>query len=86
MQRMYEATLDRAAGGDQRLSRDLPAEHALALFLRALAAKNVHLDLLEIEDGDERVDRGLRRMRRGVGHGRRRYQPGTLTASSNTAA
>ena len=39
-----------AAGRHQRLARDLPAEHPLAVLLRAAAAEEVHLQRLEVED------------------------------------
>ena len=44
------AALDRAARGDERLPGDLAAEDALAALLRAPAAEEVHLELLEVED------------------------------------
>ena len=49
--------LDRASGGGQRLAEHLPAEDALRAFLRAAAAEQVHLQLFEIEDPEQRVER-----------------------------
>ena len=50
--------LDGAARGDERLARDLTAEHALAVLVRAQAAEQVHLELLELEEFDQLVERG----------------------------
>ena len=52
------AHVDGAAGGDQRLADHLPAEHALPADLRRAAAEQVHLELLEIEDGEQVLDGG----------------------------
>ena len=49
VQRMGSRALDRAGGRDQRLADHLAAEHALPADLRAAAAKQVHLERLEIE-------------------------------------
>ena len=49
--------LDRASGGRERLAEHLPAEDALRAHLRAAAAKQVHLQLFEIEDSQQRVER-----------------------------
>lgn len=46
----------RAARGDQCLAGDLAAEGPLQFFLRAAAAEDVQLDLLQIEQLDEPVD------------------------------
>ncbi len=56
MQRMRLAALDGAAGGDQRLADHLAAEDALPADLRAVAAEQVDLEPLEIEDLKEVVD------------------------------
>ena len=61
MQRVRRPALDRAAGGDEGLADHLAAEHALPADLRAAAAIQVVLELLEVEDGEEIVD--------GAGHG-----------------
>ena len=47
---MRLAALDGAAGGDERLADDLAAEDALPADLRAVAAEQVDLEPLEIED------------------------------------
>ena len=44
------------AGGDERLADHLAAEHALPADLRAAAAEQVVLELLEVEDGEKIVD------------------------------
>ncbi len=59
MQRVDGAVLDRSSGGDERLACHLATEHALALFVGALATEDVLLDLLEVEQADEVVDRSL---------------------------
>ena len=53
MRRALRHALDGAASRDQRLADDLAAEHALPAALRRAAAKEVYLERLEIEDGDE---------------------------------
>ena len=53
VQRMRLAALHGAAGGDQRLADHLAAEHPLPAHLRALAAKQIDLERLEIEDGEK---------------------------------
>ena len=66
---------DGAAGGDERLAGDLPAEDPLQRLVRLLAAEDVDLDALEVEQLHELVQGGR------VGHrasmptaaGRRRY-------------
>ena len=50
-----------AGRGDQRLADHLPAEHALPAALRALSAKQVHLELFEVENGEK--------IGNGAGHG-----------------
>jgi hypothetical protein len=47
------AGLDGAPRGHQGLGRDLPAEGALALFGRVLAAKSIDLDSFEVEQIDK---------------------------------
>ncbi len=54
--------VDRAHGGDQRLPDHLAAEHALPAGLRRAAAEQVHVERLEIENGEQILDGG--------GHGR----------------
>jgi len=59
MERMRRPTgdvLHGAAGGDQGLPDHLAAEHPLPSLLRRAAAKQVHLDRLEIENGEEILD------------------------------
>ena len=59
VQRMRQHALDGAAGGDQRLADHLAAEHALPCAICGLrAAKQVHLELFEIEDGEQVGDGG----------------------------
>src|SRR3954470_20925996 len=58
MQRMRYTAFDGADGGDQRLPDDLPAEHALPAVLRRAAAKQVHLELFEIEHVEHGLDGG----------------------------
>src|SRR5256885_14820006 len=55
---MRQHALDGAGGGDQRLTDDLAAEHALCADLRAGAAEQVHFELFEVEDGEEVCDGG----------------------------
>ena len=50
--------VDGAAGGDQRLPDHLSAEYALPADLRRAAAKQVQLELLEVEDVEQVVDGG----------------------------
>ena len=49
--------LDRAAGGDQGLAEHLSPEDPLGALLRAAAAEEVHLQLFEIEDSEQRIER-----------------------------
>jgi hypothetical protein len=58
MQRMRQPAFDGAACRYHRLSDHLPAEHPLPARLRAVAAKQVHLDRFEIENGNQ-VDQSL---------------------------
>ncbi len=58
MQRMRQPSLDGATRRHHRLSDHLAAEHPLPAGLRAVAAKHVHLDRFEIEDGNQ-VDQAL---------------------------
>ena len=53
------ARVDRAPGGDQRLPRDLAAEHPGRPVRRADAAEQVQLEPLEVEQRDEVVEGGL---------------------------
>ncbi len=57
MQRVHEAALDRPSGRDQGLARHLAAEDPLAVLLRAAPAEDVHLELLEVEELDQVVER-----------------------------
>jgi len=50
MQRMRQPAFHSAARGDHCLADDLPAEHALPARLRAGAAKQIFLELFDIED------------------------------------
>src|SRR5208282_3319627 len=58
MRRPGRHVLDRAAGRDQRLADDLPAEHPLPARLRRAAAKKIQFERLEIEDLDHLLDGG----------------------------
>jgi hypothetical protein len=49
--------IDRPGGGDERLAGDLAAEHALAVLVGLAPAEDVLLDLLEVEQVDELVER-----------------------------
>src|SRR5262245_22206649 len=62
MQRMGQPALDGAACRDHCLSDHLAAKYALPARLRAVAAEQIHLERLNIEDGDE-IDQAF-------GHGR----------------
>src|SRR6202521_4316776 len=53
MQRMRQPPFDGAARRHHRLPDHLPAEYPLPARLRAGAAKHVHLDRLEIENGNQ---------------------------------
>ena len=53
---MGEARFLGSPGGDQRLPQHLAAEHALRAHLRAAAAEDVHLELFEIEQGNQGVE------------------------------
>src|SRR5262249_32754502 len=48
-----QPSLPGAAGRDHRLSDHLTAEYPLPARLRAVAAEQIHLERLEIEDGDQ---------------------------------
>ena len=63
MQRVDRAAVDGPSGRDERLAGDLTAEDPLAVLLRAPAAEDVHLELLEVEDREQLGER--------VGHDRR---------------
>ena len=56
MQRMRRAAFDGAHRRDQRLPDHLSAEHALPAILRREAAKQVHLELFEVEHIEHRFD------------------------------
>ena len=49
--------LDRAAGRDERLARDLATEHALTVLVGAQPAEQVHLELFELQQFDQLVER-----------------------------
>ncbi len=49
VQGMHDTTFHRGAGGAERLAEHLPAENLRAADVTALAAKQVHLELLELE-------------------------------------
>src|SRR6201999_1359494 len=53
MQRMRQPALDGAARRHHRLSDHLAAEHPLPARLRAVAAEHVHLERLEVENGNQ---------------------------------
>ena len=53
---MGQAAVDGAAGGNQRLAYHLTAEHALPADLRTKPAEQVHLERLEVEDGQQRFE------------------------------
>ena len=58
VQRMHVPVgVDGSPRRDQRLPRDLTAEHALTILVGAHAAEQVHLELLELEQVDEIVER-----------------------------
>ena len=82
---MRLAALDGAAGGDERLADDLAAEDPLPADLRAVAAEQVDLEPLEIEDLKEVVDgaghaEGLRERWRAHVDGRSRRRQGSAAA------
>ena len=58
MRRPRRHVLDGAAGGDQRLADHLAAEHPLPARLRRAAAKQVHLQRLEIENVEDFLNGG----------------------------
>src|SRR5262249_8909166 len=53
MQRVRQPALDRATRRDHRLTDHLASEYALPARLRTVAAEQVHLDGLEVENGDQ---------------------------------
>src|SRR6516165_12627268 len=55
---MRQTAFDGAAGRDHRLADHLPAEHALPAGLGAVAAKKIHLNRFEVENGNE-IDQAL---------------------------
>ena len=64
VQRVDGARAHRPAGGDQGLLRDLAAEDALTLLVRAPTPEDVDLDRLEVEQIDEALERAGHRVRR----------------------
>ena len=48
-------------GGNQRLPRDLATEHALAVLVGTDAPEQVHLELFELEEIDQIVERTAHR-------------------------
>lgn len=59
MQRMNGAIFDGSGRCDKRLASNLTSKNSLQSFVRALAAKNVLFDRLEIEKPYEIVHRRL---------------------------
>ena len=59
MQRVGNPPFDGARGGHQRLADDLPAEDAAAAEIGRLPAKEVQLELLEVELADEPLQSGI---------------------------
>ena len=57
VERVHEPVLDRATRGDQRLPGDLAAEHALAVLVRAEPAEQIDLELLQLQQFDQLVER-----------------------------
>jgi hypothetical protein len=57
VQRVHHSVLDRAARGHKRLSRDLATEHPLPVLVRAQATEQVDLELFEMQQLDELVQR-----------------------------
>ena len=55
MERVDPAVVHRAPGCDQRLARHLPPEHPLAFLVGLDAAKDVHLNWLEVQKVDEEL-------------------------------
>ena len=58
MRRPLRHVVNRTAGSNQSLADDLAAEHALPARLRRAAAEQVHLQRLEIEDGENVLQSG----------------------------
>jgi hypothetical protein len=52
MQRMHDTPFHRARGGGQGLTQHLAAEHLRAADVAALAAKQIQLELFELEQGE----------------------------------
>src|SRR6202521_883266 len=81
MQRMRQPPFDGAARRHHRLPDHLPAEYPLPARLRAGAAKHVHLDRLEIENGNQ--------VNQAFGHGSAfnlSVRPATTTSHSGARA
>ena len=57
MQRMRKPPVHGAMGGDQGLPDHLAAEYALPAGLRAQAPKQILLELLDVEDGEQHFQR-----------------------------
>src|SRR5580704_690909 len=57
VQRMAESPVHRSRGGDERLAQHLTAENALRSVLGTGAAKDIDLDGLKIEQGNQLIDR-----------------------------
>ena len=56
MERMHPSPFHGSSGGHQRLPGDLSSENRIAFILGILAAKEVDLQFLEFEEGDQLVD------------------------------
>src|SRR4029077_6174623 len=69
MERMTNARIDGARGGDECLSQHLTTEHALEPVFRTCTAKNVLFDGLEIEKGYQLLDRRAFALRFVLPHG-----------------
>src|SRR5262249_43786839 len=77
--RMRRPSLHGAQGGDQRLANHLAAEHPLPARLRRAAAKQVHLELFQIKDGEKVLDGG--------GHGRgQNEEASTVTTAARAVS
>lgn len=53
---MSEACVDGAARGHERLAQHLPAKHTLPAVLRTATAKQVDLEVLEVEQIEQVVE------------------------------
>jgi hypothetical protein len=61
MQGMHVATIDGGARRDQRLPEHLAAEHLRAADVAALAAEQVELDALELEQAQQVIEQVIHR-------------------------